>query len=86
MYAPFPLGSRTSPAKVHDTGTLLTRVSKSPFVILFVLHGFVVGLGVGVVVVDDVVVLIRHVQADETLEAGYCETYVGRGWLGGGCV
>ena len=47
-----------------------------------------VGVGVGVVVVDDVVedvvlvvvvnvvgvTVMRHEQADDTLEAGYCET------------
>ena len=56
--------------------------------ILFVLHGLLVGLGVedDVDDDDDDVVLIRHEQADETLEAGYCETYVGRGWFGGGSV
>ncbi|KAL9609494.1 MAG: hypothetical protein Q9167_005743 [Letrouitia subvulpina] len=33
---------------------------------------------------EEEVVVIRHEQPDDTRDAGYCDTYVGKGWFGGG--
>ena len=35
---------------------------------------------------EEEVVVTRHEQPDDTRDAGYCETYVGKGWFGGGSV
>ena len=50
-----------------------------------VIDNFVVDELVDVVKVVGVEVT-KHEQAEDTLDAGYCDTYVGSGWFGGGRV
>lgn len=85
-----PFGCWISPAKTHATGSLFIVSSKPPLRITSPRHTDVGGEGVvlevvvdvvNVVncVVDVVVGVIKHEHPEETRDAGYWETYVGRG-------
>lgn len=85
-----PFGCCVSPAKTHATGSLFIVSSKPPLRITSPRQtdaggeGVALGVVVDVVnvvncVVDEVVGVIKHEHPEETRDAGYWETYVGKG-------